>query len=179
MGKGLPASLLMSNLQASLRILAPDYEDLHLLTARLNGLFRHNLKLIKFISMFIARIDRFSNTLWFCNAGHNPAVWWHKEANTIHWLNPTGPAIGLSDKARFESDHVRFGPGDVFVFYTDGLVEAKDPNAGDFGEDRLARLILQAAEAPAQALVNKILDSATRFAGGFHDDVTILVMKVS
>ena len=86
MGKGLPASMLMSNLQASLRILGPENDTLEKTVSRLNELFRFNLKTIKFITMFIGSIDTKNKILYYCNAGHNPPIWLNSK-NTIKYLN--------------------------------------------------------------------------------------------
>jgi sigma-B regulation protein RsbU (phosphoserine phosphatase) len=178
MGKGLPASMLMSNLQASLRILAPEYDELHDLMARLNTLFKNNLRLIKFISIFLAKVDLSSSTLWYSNAGHNPGLLWKSKSQSIHWLNPTGPAIGLTQHASFTSGEVNFGSGDLFVFYTDGLVEARNSHAEEFGQDGLLTAIRSYHGEDANGVLNGLVKAARAFAGEFHDDVTILVMKV-
>ncbi|MCP4154722.1 MAG: SpoIIE family protein phosphatase, partial [bacterium] len=102
MGKGLQASMLMSNIQASLRILGPEYTCMHSLTTRLNELFRSNLKLVSFITMFLARLDAGTGVLQYCNAGHNPPLLWEAASGSFQWLKPTGPAIGLTKSACFK-----------------------------------------------------------------------------
>jgi len=141
MGKGLPASILMSNLQASLRILGPEHDELHALAARLNELFRYNLTLIRFIAIFLVKIDIDSRILHYCNAGHNPPLWWHAASRSIRWLQPTGPAIGLTHDPEYTSKTIRLASGDLILLYTDGLTEAQNPNGEEFGEQRLASYI--------------------------------------
>ncbi len=178
MGKGLPASMLMANLQASLRILGPRYEELHPLVVRLNELFRNNLKLIKFISIFLALIDLDKSILKFCSAGHHPAIWLEAQSESIHLLKPTGPAIGLIKHAEFISEEVPVHSGDLFVLYTDGLVEASNVKNEEFGEDRLADLIKKNGNNTADEVMKSLLDTVKNFAGQFDDDVTMMVIKI-
>lgn len=178
MDKGLPASILMSNLQASLRILGPEHNTLHALAERLNGLFRHNLNLIKFISIFLSAVDLQSRTLEYCNAGHHPPLWWQASSQSFHWLGPTGPALGLTREAHYSSETVKFGSGDLFVFYTDGLVEAGNQNCGEFGEERLAAYVKDQIQQPPAKLLAGLLTEARGVAGRFHDDVTLIVLKI-
>lgn len=178
MGKGLPASILMSNLQASLRILGPEHDELHALAARLNELFRYNLTLIRFISIFLAKIDVESGTLSYCNAGHNPPLWWQAASRSIKWLKPTGPAIGLTHDPEYTSKTLRLGSGDLILLYTDGLIEARNPNGEEFGEHRLASYIEVHINESAEDLLAGLRKAAASFAGGFQDDVTMLVLSV-
>jgi len=178
MGKGLSASMLMSNLQASLRILGPEYTSLDALADRLNQLFRSNLKLISFISLFLVRIDVESGILQYCNAGHNPAIWWEASSGTIHWLKPTGPAIGLTQSAQFKSKELRYGPGDLLLLYTDGLVEARNPGDEEFGKERVIAYVKEHLRQPVNLFLTGLRETAREFAGKFDDDVTLIVIKI-
>jgi sigma-B regulation protein RsbU (phosphoserine phosphatase) len=178
MGKGLAASMLMSNLQASLRILGPEYEQPHQLLSRLNELFRYNLKLIRFISIFLVRIDVENSTFQYCNGGHHPPLQWEASSKSIHWLHPTGPAIGLLDQPDFRSETRQFNPGDLFLLYTDGLVEARNADGEEFGEQRLAEFVQDNHQEQANDFLLKFRDILKRFSGKLQDDMTIMVMKV-
>jgi sigma-B regulation protein RsbU (phosphoserine phosphatase) len=178
MGKGLSASMLMSNLQASLRILGPEYICLDALAGRLNQLFRNNLKLISFISLFLVRIDGEAGMLQYCNAGHNPAIWWEASSGTIHWLKPTGPAIGLTQNAQFKSKELRYQPGDLLLLYTDGLVEARNPGDEEFGKERVTAYVKEHLHQPVNLFLTGLRETAKKFAGKFDDDVTLMVIKI-
>lgn len=179
MDKGLPASILMSNLQASLRILGPEADSLDSLSTRVNKLFRRNLQLIKFISLFLAAIDLESRTLEYCNAGHHPPLWWQASSRSVQWLNPTGPAIGLTPEPQYVSEKVQFNPGDLFVFYTDGLVEARNRTGSEFGEERMVTVIDEYLHHPPEELAENLLESARIFADKFDDDVTLVILKIA
>ncbi|HEX9653950.1 MAG TPA: PP2C family protein-serine/threonine phosphatase [bacterium] len=177
MDKGLPASMLMSNLQASLRILGPEASELECLAERLNRLFRRNLNLIKFISIFFGAIAVRSKTLTYCNAGHHPPLWWQATRKDFQWLSPTGPALGLTADPRYASQSITFAGGDVFVFYTDGLVEAGS-NGEQFGEERLRNYVQNNLGRPPEDMVKGLLSAARQFAGRFTDDVTLMVVRI-
>ncbi|MCP4154125.1 MAG: serine/threonine-protein phosphatase, partial [bacterium] len=178
MGKGLQASMLMSNIQASLRILGPEYTCMHSLTARLNELFRSNLKLVSFITMFLARLDAGSGVLQYCNAGHNPPLLWEAASGSFQWLKPTGPAIGLTKSACFKSGEVKMSKGDLLFMYTDGLVEAQNSRGVDFGTERVAAFIKENSQSPVNVLINGLRESAKSFAGNFDDDVPVMAGRL-
>ncbi len=178
MGKGLSASMLMSNLQASLRILGPEYTNLDALAGRLNQLFRNNLKLISFISVFLLRIDVEAGMVQYCNAGHNPAIWYEASSGTIHLLKPTGPAIGLTRSAQYKSKELRYGSGDLLLLYTDGLVEARNPGDEEFGKERVTAYVKEHLHQPVNLFLTKLRETAKEFAGKFDDDVTLMVIKM-
>jgi sigma-B regulation protein RsbU (phosphoserine phosphatase) len=178
MGKGLPASMLMASLQASLRILGPEHEALDGLAARLNALFRYNLRLIRFISLFLLALDDEADALAYCNAGHPPPLLLPAAAKTVHPLTPTGPALGLLPDPTFEARSVPFRPGDLLVLYTDGLTEARSPAGEEFGEERLARYLLHHRAEPADAFLAGLRRALARFTEGhFRDDLSLLVVK--
>lgn len=180
MGKGLAASMLMSNLQASLQILGPEHDQPHQLIGRLNELFRYNLKLIRFISIFLARIDADRGVLQYCNAGHHPPLRWNAASKSVQWLNPTGPAIGLLHQPEFTTETVKFSSGDVILLYTDGLVEARDSAGEEFGEKRLTDFLTSNISKSADDFLSGLRNHIKNFVGGkgFQDDMTIMVIRI-
>ncbi len=178
MGKGLSASMLMSHLQASMRILGPENKNLHELANRLNELFRYNMKLISFISLIMARIDVKASIFYYCNAGHNPPVWWQAVSNSIQSLYPTGPAIGLSKSANYLTNFIHYQPGDLLIMYTDGLTEAGNPNGDEYGTERLENYILKLNKTiSVQEIIAGIVKEVKAYAGKFNDDVTVLAFR--
>jgi sigma-B regulation protein RsbU (phosphoserine phosphatase) len=176
MGKGLAASMLMSNLQASLRILGPESPDPAALASRLNGLFRYNLRVVRFISLVLLRVEPASRRVTYCNAGHNPVL--RLDANgDPAWLGPTGPAIGLTVDGAYQAAEFRAGTGEMLLAYTDGLTEAADSAGREFGTERLAAYARQRRRDPLEALVMGLREEALAFAGGFQDDVTVVGLR--
>jgi sigma-B regulation protein RsbU (phosphoserine phosphatase) len=179
MGKGLPASILMSKLQAFLRVLGPEQKELHSLSSRLNELFRYNLTLIRFISLILLKLNPQKKLLSYCNAGHNPGIWWDSKKNNLHLLNPTGPALGLSHTAEFTSRNIQLNYGDLIVAYTDGIIEARNENNEEFGLDRLIWFVKLNKSKSAKEFLSDFRKSFKDFAKFIHDDITMLVLKVT
>jgi sigma-B regulation protein RsbU (phosphoserine phosphatase) len=177
MGKGLAASMLMSNLQASLRILGPDYENLDQLFSHLNRLFRFNLKLIRFISLFIGAIDSSARKLSYCNAGHHSPVLWRSDRGLITRLEPTAPAIGLIARPDFRTETIEVDTGDLLVLYTDGLTEARDRRNQEFGEERLSDFIRHNYNLSAEEFTGQLWTTVKEYSGHHQDDTTLLVLK--
>lgn len=178
MGKGLSASMLMSNLQASLRILWPEYSEFNLLAARLNELFRYNLKLVKFISLILLKIDVKSKRITYCNAGHHPPMILDTSSGSIEWLNPTGPAIGLTHTSKFLSKEVPYKEGDLLLLYTDGVVEARNKQNEEYGEERLSEFLLSNKHRTEKEILAEIRKDLKMYAETFHDDTTSIIIKL-
>jgi sigma-B regulation protein RsbU (phosphoserine phosphatase) len=178
MGKGLAASLLMANLQASLRILGPEHDGLDTLAARLNGLFQHNLRLIRFISLVLVAVDEEVGALEYVNAGHNAPLLFDAASSEIKRLSPTGPALGITSTPEFTPRRLDFRQGDVAVLFTDGIVEARDAAGEQFGENRVAAYLAHHHQETADAIAAGLRNAVSRFAGErLHDDRSLLVMK--
>ena len=178
MGKGLSASLLMSNIQASLRILGPDNHKMNILAERLNKMFRFNSKLISFISLFIAKLNTNSGLLEYCNAGHNPPLFFESNTNKISLLKPTGPAIGLTSNPTFNLSSIYLKPGDLIIMYTDGLTESRNDLNEQFTHERIKSILLDQNSNNANEILNVIKDEVIKFAKGrLHDDITVMVLK--
>jgi len=179
MGKGLAASMLMSNLQASLRILGPDYDRLENLARHLNRLFRYNLKLIRFISLFLGAADLQKRKLHYCNAGHHAPLFWDTLKREIRWLTPTAPAIGLIAEPEFGLNTIRFNPGDMLLLYTDGLIEARNQKNLEFGEKRLSAFMQENHRLTAEKFLEMLWKSVKDFTIQPIDDTTLMVLKFS
>jgi serine phosphatase RsbU (regulator of sigma subunit) len=136
--------------------------------ARLHG--RTNM----FATVFLAALDPVTGRLDYVNAGHDPALV-IGPGGGIRELRPTGPALGLLPDQVFGAGEAALDPGDGFVAFTDGLVEARNPSGEAFGAGRL-RDVVRANRAPASALVRGVLEALHAFTGAAepHDDVTLL-----
>lgn len=179
MGKGVSASMLMANLQASIRILGTEHDKLDDLAFHLNKLFQHNLKLIRFITLFLAAVDTSNRKLYYCNAGHNPALWWSSNTQSAQWLKPTGPAIGINPEAQYVSESISIGEGDLIILYTDGLVEAKNDSRQEFGTERLTEFTRRHHEESPELFISNLKKHVLDYAGSIHDDMTMMVLKVT
>lgn len=182
MGKGMPASLLMASLQASLRILVPEHDSPLAVMQRLNTLFAHNTQLIKFITIFLGSFDPHTRVLEYCNAGHHPPLLVRKrrEGFTTQWLKPTGAAIGLVESFNFGIESIALDAGDMLLLYTDGLTEAMNLRDEEYGEQRLAELLQRQHGASPQAVLHGLRHSVREFTGkvALADDFTLVAAQV-
>ena len=178
-GKGLPAALLMSNLQAAVRGLASPALAPDGLCARLNALVCHNTGNDRFITFFYAQLDGPSKLLRYANAGHNAPIVLHRDGSHER-LEAGGGVLGVFPNQKFSSGTAQLAPGDRVVFFTDGVTEAAGAAGDEFGEARLLGLLQEHRTAAASTLQEKILAAANEFSGGhWHDDATLLVLSVA
>ena len=177
-GKGLPAALLMSNLQAAVRGSAGGALEPKDVCANVNSILCTHHVPDKFITCFYALLDVPHQRLLYTNAGHNPPLLVRHDGSHIRLRNG-GPVLGVFPQWDYEQEVARLAAGDRLVLFTDGVTEAINARDEEFGEERLIRLVVDSRELPAQALQAKILNAVAEFTGGdFQDDATLLVIAV-
>jgi sigma-B regulation protein RsbU (phosphoserine phosphatase) len=178
-GKGLPAALLMSNLQAAVRGLASPSLSPDGLCARLNSLVCHNTGNDRFITFFYAQLDGPARLLQYTNAGHNAPILVHRDG-AHERLEAGGGVLGVFPHQTFAAGAAQLAAGDRVILFTDGVTEACDTAGEEFGDARLLHLLQEHRAATASALQKKILAVAGEFSQGhWHDDATLLVVAVS
>jgi sigma-B regulation protein RsbU (phosphoserine phosphatase) len=179
MGKGMAASMLMSNLQASLRIIIGESTEPAEVVERLNHIFCRNIQLTKFVTLFLARYHEDSCVLTYCNAGHNPPLL-QRGDDLVEQLRPTGAAIGLIDQTSFEQKDISLHSGNRLFMYTDGVVESPNEYNELFGEDRLQNLLQASTHLSPSLLISSVRESLQRFTHSKSpaDDTTIIVMDI-
>jgi phosphoserine phosphatase RsbU/P len=177
-GKGMPAALLMSNLQAAVRGLALPTVAPDELAARLNSLLYRNMAIDRFITFFYAQLAGTERRLRYVNAGHNPPVVVHRDGSH-HRLQEGGGVLGVFAKQDFAAGSVLLERGDRIVLFTDGVTEAGNVNGEEFGEERLVELVQENRTAGAKEIQERILTAAGEFSrGNWTDDATMLVLAV-
>jgi sigma-B regulation protein RsbU (phosphoserine phosphatase) len=178
-GKGLPAALLMSNLQAAVRGLASPSLAPEDLCLRLNALLCRNIASDRFVTLFYAQLDGPSRQLRYVSAGHNPPFVVRRDGSHER-LREGGIVLGVFANQTFKSDVTQLQSGDRLVLYTDGVTEACNSEDEEFGEDRLLQVLQENAAAPAVEIQKKILQSVAQFSHGtWQDDATLLVVAVN
>ena len=178
-GKGMPAALLMSNLQAAVRGLASASLAPDLLCSRLNSLIYRNTASDRFITFFYAQLDGPGRRLAYVNAGHN-APFVVRADGSHERLREGGTVLGVFASRDYELGSAQLSQGDQVVLFTDGVTEACNAAGEEFGEVRLLRLLQEQRSLPADRLQAKILAGVAEFSGGrWQDDATLLVLAVS
>ena len=178
-GKGMPAALLMSNLQAAVRGLASLAVAPDLFCRRLNSIVYRNTESDRFITFFYAQLDGPARRLAYVNAGHN-APFVVRCDGSHERLRDGGAVLGVFASPDYELGLAQLSPGDRVVLFTDGVTEASNLAGEEFGEARLLRLLEEYRTLSAEELQAKILAAAGEFSGGrWQDDATLLVLAVS
>jgi sigma-B regulation protein RsbU (phosphoserine phosphatase) len=175
-GKGMPAALLMSNVQAAVKaVAAPDMPPSEL-CARVNRVLAGNLAAGNFVTFFYSVIDSRTSELVYTNAGHVSPILVHADG-LITRLESGGALLGVFKHWPFQQERVTLRKGDRLVLFTDGITELKDDTEEEFGEEQLERVVAAGRELRAVELRDRVLAAVSDFANGrFHDDVTVVVV---
>lgn len=177
-GKGMPAALLMSNLQAAVRGLSSLSLPPNLLCNRLNSIVYRNTESDRFITFFYAHLDGPARRLVYANAGHNAPLVVRADGSHQRLLEG-GAVLGVFDSRNYELGSAQLAPGDRVILFTDGVTEACNSVGEEFGEARLLRLLEDHRNLSADDLQAKILAAVAEFSGGrWQDDATLLVLAV-
>jgi sigma-B regulation protein RsbU (phosphoserine phosphatase) len=178
-GKGVAASLLMSNMQATLRALIGYDLSLDALAARTNDLLFAATPGNKYVTAVLLLADAVTGRCQYVSAGHN-AMLVLRDADGAEWFPATGLALGMFPGAAYEAGAFTLQPGDVCVLYSDGVTEAQRAADGDeFGTARLLDAVRAVASTRAEAIVAHVLHELDRFTHGEpqYDDITIVVAR--
>ena len=188
-GKGVPAALIMSVVQASLRIISSEGDvPLPRLVARMNEFVYRSTPGNKYATFFYGQLDEHSRQLRYVNAGHNPPYLLRAGRQStadsappaIEELSVGGTVVGMFPEMVYEEATVELYPGDVLLAYTDGVPEAHSPENEEFGEERLQQLLRRTAHLSADEISASVfaeMKSWIRDAEQY-DDLTFIVMKV-
>ncbi|MCX6137731.1 MAG: SpoIIE family protein phosphatase [Ignavibacteriales bacterium] len=177
-GKGLPASLLMANLQATLRSQTLNVESPKICLERSNRLLFQSTSPEKFATLFYGILNSESHTLSFSNAGQDPPCLLSNGKN-VRRLATGGIPLGMLPEFRYEEESTVLAPGDTLVMYSDGVTEAMNGEGVQFGEERLASLLLRCRTESPETIIGQIVDAVKHHAGPIpqSDDITIVVLN--
>jgi sigma-B regulation protein RsbU (phosphoserine phosphatase) len=179
-GKGTPASLLMANLQATIRALVPLELPLSELTARVNDLMCQNTGSDRFVTFFWGEIDPRERTLTYVNAGHNYPYLLHPDGTALR-LDRGGMILGVMPTLTpYEHDRIALRSGDLLVLFTDGVSEAMSAEGREYGEERLEAVLAAHRDCSAQEILDAVHRDILEFARGAaqSDDITMMILKV-
>jgi phosphoserine phosphatase RsbU/P len=177
-GKGLPASLLMANLQATLRAQALRDGSCRECASWCNRLLFNATTPEKFVTLFYAVIDANTHRLAYCNAGHERPIILGRDGESRR-LKTGGLVVGLIDEVQYADDSCALAPDDVLLIFSDGATDMEDAEGRPVGEDRLFELLREFRDLSAAQIVEQIAAAVRAHAGSTPalDDLTLLVAK--
>jgi phosphoserine phosphatase RsbU/P len=177
-GKGLPAALVMANLQASIRAFAEPDVTPEAVAAGVNRLVCRNVNLSTLVTFFYGVIDCAAHTLTFTNAGHNPPILMRSDGS-VERLAAGGTVLGLSVETSFDRGNAALRSGDRLVLFTDGITEAERSDEVEFGDHRLIDALQSLRHLSARELVERLIADVREFTGGaFRDDATLVCIAI-
>jgi len=183
-GKGTKAAFYMTLVKGFLRALTRSQLTPVNLLKELNTLFYENTKRDAFISLIYGIFDMNDRSVRLARSGHSPVMLYQAEAQSVRMITTEGLALGLESGELYnrmiQEQIIPLQPGDVFLFYTDGVTEAMNRTKEEFGEGRLKDVLLSYGTQNAGAILKKVLSEVSRFSrlAKQHDDMTLIVVKI-
>jgi phosphoserine phosphatase RsbU/P len=186
-GKGISAALLMTNLQATLRSNVMNYwgngnlnadKAVSELVERVNAQIFSYTSANKFATFFYALYNDTNQTLTYCNAGHNPPLYFNN--GSVHRLMSGGTVIGIFADSKYEQETLNLHDDDLLVAYTDGITESMNEYGEEFGEQRLIQLVQENRQLSAAGIKDTIVERVLSwsFAEERDDDMTLIIAKI-
>ncbi len=177
-GKGLPAALLMSSLQAKVQMLRETNPSPGKAVGTLNRSLTERCPLGKFITFFYALLDPDSGVLEYSNAGHNYPLLLRNDGS-VETLTGNGLVMGLFSAVHYDVKKTKLAPGDMLVLYSDGVTEAADSADVEFGEKGLAAFLAERKSVRCEDIVNQLVEHMRKWRGNtsFADDFTIVLVR--
>ncbi len=178
-GKGMPAALLASQLQAAMRSEVRHHIELAEALSNVNELVHQSTSYEKFATLFVADFDPATGRMRYANAGHNYPLHLTKTSE-VHELVVGGLLLGAFPTAKYEQSELNLVDGDVVLFYTDGLSEAEDEQGEQYGEERILQVLKENRHLQPDGIQTKLIDDVQNFLGEVspQDDLTLIVLKV-
>ena len=177
-GKGMPAALLMSNAQATLRGQCAFGLSVHETVERSNRLLSGSIRRGSFLTLFFGCLDVISGSFKFTNAGHNrPYV--RRVDGTLETLTLGGLVVGFMPTQKYAEDSFSFDVGDTLFIFSDGVTEAMNEQREEYGEERLEAVLREIGDVPAQKYIDVVHSKVKEHTGSApqNDDITMLVVK--
>ncbi len=176
--KGIPAALFMAMSRTIIRTIA--YNRVHPAETliRVNQIIDSEAQSDLFVTVFYAVFDAHKRTLTYANGGHNPPLLIHPDGTFIE-LSGDGIALGVLPDVTIQENHIRLHPGDVLIFYTDGVTEAMNEDYDEFGTSRLQVAARRMRHRHAKDIMHAITHAVNEHAGDTpqFDDITLVVLK--
>ena len=178
-GKGLPAAMLISQIQSLIHNEFGHGHDLSTILTHVNQQIVRFTPKDKFITLVIGIFDRSNYEFEYATAGHNYPILIHSDKRS-DYLKSGGPGLGIFANPHYKTEKVRLSKGDCLFFYTDGVTEAMNPQHEEYGEFRLQNMISSNQACPADDLIDQVLNDLKIFQmdDNLQDDQTMIVLKI-
>lgn len=178
-GKGVPAALFMALSRSLIRTVAMSGRQPADVLARSNRLIYNDTRSKLFLTAFYAKLNLRTGQMAYANAGHNWPLWVHAQTGQVTLLKAKGIVLGAFEQVDMEQKEIQLAPGDLIIFYTDGITEAMNAEHQLFGMDRLETLVMSNPQTRAQQVIDTVVEAVEEFTGGTpqSDDFTLLVIK--
>ncbi len=181
-GKGIPAALYMSKVQAMIQFAASIFKTPKDILIEVNKQIHNKIDKRSFITTIVALFDLEKMTVKICRAGHNPVI--YSVNGKLHLLKNKGMGLGLESAKYFdehlEETEINIANDNVFVFYSDGLTEAMNKNREEFGTDKIIEIIDINRQHSCSLIQKEIINSVDNFRGNAeqNDDITLVITKI-
>lgn len=178
-GKGIPASLLASSLQAALRAHCDNSDSPGLILKRVNQHLHASTDPQHFATLFLAFFDPRSRRLRYSSGGHNPPILRRRDG-AVELLAEGGLPLGAFDFGRYDEAEVTLAPGDLVFLYTDGLTETRNGDDEEFGTERVEALLHALHDQPVGTLIRRMSEELQSFCGRpvADDDITLIALRI-
>ena len=177
-GKGVPAALLMANVQASLRASVRDLDSPARVCCIINSMLCESIAADRFVTFFCGVLDAALGTFRYCNAGHPYPIL--VSSGRVRTLDQGGAVLGVFPAWTYQDSIVNLNSGDRLLLFTDGITEAAGADGDEFGMEKVAAFAKTHAANSAAKINQQLLAQVTEFCGAqFQDDATLLVLAVS
>jgi sigma-B regulation protein RsbU (phosphoserine phosphatase) len=178
-GKGVPASLLMSNIQATLRVQVVSSQSPGQCIREANTALHKSTASDKYATLFYGILDMEERSFTSTNAGHN-APMLMSEGTCCRRLEMGGIVLGMLPDMPFQEEKIQLNSGDLLLMFSDGITEAMNDREEEYGEKRLMKLLKEHGGLAPEALLEKIVAEVRAFTGGTQqqDDMTLVVIKI-
>lgn len=179
-GKGVPASLLMTTIRATLKTLCYTDDNVQNILTNLNNFVCADMSEEMFVTIFHSLYDSRTQTLYYSNAGHNPLLVLKNNENKVTEEVVKGAAIGFLHGYKYKLGRLELQKGDILVYYTDGITEAENSKKELYGKERLKKVLEESKNMDSESIKDSILKSVDSFREGYEqvDDITLLVIKI-
>jgi len=178
-GKSVPAALFMALSKTIVRTNALKQSRAAVVLKDSNEVIAAESSSGMFVTLFFGVLDEKTGSLVYANAGHHPPLVFRDKDARFDALLVTGPALGILAGSRYSQNQITIEPGDVMVMYTDGILEAVNPEGEQFGAKRLRSIIAGSQNLSSEELLREIVQGVTNFSAGQQqfDDITALVVR--